>query len=79
MLKSHRVKYPEMCYEVQLTRVAWTADKLNNGRKFLGRSDEMERVAKLGCAKDREEPSGKHEVVKGGGSVSTVRRCYTGR
>ena len=34
MPKSHGVKYPERCYEVHITRVAWTADELNYGRKF---------------------------------------------
>ena len=34
MPKSHGVRYPERCYEVHTTRVAWTADELNYGRKF---------------------------------------------
>ena len=66
MPKSHVVKYPERCYDVHTTRVAWTADELNYGRKFCGRSDEREGVAELGRAKEREEPSGKHDVVKRG-------------
>ena len=41
-----------------------TADEMNYGRKFWGRSDEREGVAERGRAKDREEPSGKHDVVK---------------
>ena len=64
MPKSHGVKYPKRCYEVHLTRVAWTADKLNYGRRFCGRTDEKEGVVERGRANDREEPSGKHEVVK---------------
>ena len=64
MPKSHGVKYLERCYEVHLTRVAWTADELNYGRKFWWRSDEREGVAERRRAKYREEPSGKHEVVK---------------
>ena len=40
------------------------ADELNYGRRFWGRSDEKEVVAELGRSKDREEPSGKHDVVK---------------
>ena len=49
---------------MHLTRVAWTADELNYGRKFWVRSDEMEGVAELGRAKEEKELSGKHEVVK---------------
>ena len=62
--KSFGVKYPERCYEVHTTRVAWTADEINYGRKFWGRKDEGEAVAERGRAREREEPSGKHEVVK---------------
>ena len=53
MPKSHGVKYTERCYEVHHTRVAWTEDELNYGRKFWGRSDEMEGVAERGRAKER--------------------------
>ena len=42
MPKSHGVRYPERCYEVQTTRVAWTADEINYGRKFWGRNDDVE-------------------------------------
>ena len=63
MPKSHGVKYPERCYEVHTTRVAWTADEINYRRKFLGRKDEGEGVPEMGRAKKREESSGKHEVV----------------
>ena len=42
MPKSLGVKYPERCYEVQSSRVAWTADEINYGRKFWGRRDEGE-------------------------------------
>ena len=66
MPKSHGVKYPERCYEVHTTRVAWTADEINYGRKFWGRKDEVEGVPARGRAKEREEPSCKHEVVKSG-------------
>ena len=66
MPKSLGVKYPERCYEVQSTRVAWTADEINYGRKFWGRKDEEEGVPGLGRANEREEASGKHEVVKRG-------------
>ena len=66
MPKSHGVRYPKRCYEVQTTRVAWTADEINYGRKFCGRKDEGEGVQARGLAKEREEPSGKHEVVKRG-------------
>ena len=34
MPKSLGVKYPERCHEVHNTRVAWTADEINYGRKF---------------------------------------------
>ena len=34
MPKSNGVKYPERCYEVHTTRVAWTADELNYGRRY---------------------------------------------
>ena len=64
MPKSLGVKYPEMCYEVHTTRVAWTADEINYGRKFWGRRDEREVVPERWRAKEREEPSGKHEVIK---------------
>ena len=40
MPKSHGVRYPERCYEVQTTRVAWTADEINYGRQFYGRKEE---------------------------------------
>ena len=55
-----------MCYEVHTTRVAWTPDELSYGRKYWGRTDEREReeVVESGRAKERAEPSGKHEVVK---------------
>ena len=66
MPKSHGVRYPERCYEVHTTRVTWTADEINYGRKFWGRKDEGEVVPARGRAKEREEPSGKHEVVKRG-------------
>ena len=36
------VKYPERCYDVQSTRVAWTAEEMGYGRKFWGRRDEGE-------------------------------------
>ena len=48
------------------TMVAWTADDINYVRKFWGRKDEREVVLERGRAKEREEPSGKHEVVKSG-------------
>ena len=64
MPKSHGVKYPERCYEVHTTRVAWTADEINYWRKFWGQRDEGEGVPERGRAKEREESSGKHEVVK---------------
>ena len=53
MPKSCGVKYPERCYEVHTTRVAWTPDELNYGRKYWGRTDEMEReeVVERGRAK----------------------------
>ena len=44
--------------------MAWTADEINYGRKFWGRKDEGEVVPTRGRTKEREEPSGKHEVVK---------------
>ena len=44
--------------------VAWTADEINYGRKFWGRKDEREVVQERGRAKEREELSGKHEVIK---------------
>ena len=34
MPKSLGVKYPERCYEVHTTMVAWTADEINYGLKF---------------------------------------------
>ena len=64
MPKSHGVRYPERCYEVQTTSVAWTADEIHYGRKFWGRKDEGEGATARGRAKEREEASGKHEVVK---------------
>ena len=64
--KSHGVKYPERCYEVHTTRVAWTADEINYGRKFWGRKDEGEGVQEMGRTKEMEESGGKHEVVKRG-------------
>ena len=45
MPESHGVRYPERCYEVQTTRVAWTTDEINYGRKFWGRKDEGEGVS----------------------------------
>ena len=66
MPKSLGVKYPERCYEVQTTRVAWTVDEINYGRKFWGRKDEGGEGQQRGRAKEMEEPSGKHEVVKRG-------------
>ena len=64
--KSCGVKYQERCFEVHTTRVAWTPDELNYGRRYWVRTDEMEReeVVERGRAKERAEPSGKHEVVK---------------
>ena len=47
-------------------KVAWTADEINYGRKFWGRRYEGEGVPERGRAKEREESSGKHEVVKRG-------------
>ena len=66
MPKSHGVKYPERCYEVHTTRVAWTADELNYGRRYWGRVDEPAKaeVAERVRANERVEPSGMHEVVK---------------
>ena len=66
MPKSFGVKYSERCYEVHTTRVAWTADELNYGRKFWERMDEGEGVPTRGRAMERGESSGKHEVVKRG-------------
>ena len=66
MPKSLGVKYPERCYEVHTTRVAWTADEMNYGRRFWWRKDEGEKVPTRGRAMERGEPSGKHEVVKRG-------------
>ena len=66
MSKSLGVKYPERCYEVHTTRVAWTADEINYGRKFWGRKDDGGESKERGRAREREEPSGKHEVVKRG-------------
>ena len=66
MHKSLGVKYPERCYEVHTTRVAWTADELNYGRRFWGRKDEGEKVPTRGRTMERGESSGKHEVVKRG-------------
>ena len=51
MPKSFGVKYPERCYDVQTTRVAWTADEINYWRKFWGRKDEGEAVAARGRAR----------------------------
>ena len=53
------VKYPERCYDVQTTRVAWTADELNYWRKFLGRKDESEGIPTRGRAMERGESGGK--------------------
>ena len=64
MPKSLGVKYPERCYEVHTTRMAWTADEINYGRKFWGRKDERKVVPEMWRAKEREEPIGKHEVIK---------------
>ena len=64
MPKSLGVNYPERCYEVHTTRVAWTADEINCGRKFWERKDEREVVQERGRAKEREELSGKQEVIK---------------
>ena len=36
MPKSYCVKYPEMCYEVHTTMVAWTPDELSCGRNIGG-------------------------------------------
>ena len=66
MTKSLGVKYPERCYEVQSTRVAWTADEINYGQKFWGRKDEGRGAQERGRTKEMEESSGKHEVVKSG-------------
>ena len=59
-------KTTERCFEVHTTSVAKTADEINYGRKFWGRKDEGEGVPARGLAKEREESSGKHEVVKRG-------------
>ena len=64
MPKSLGLKYPERCYEVHTTVVAWTADEINYGRKFWGRKDERNGVQERCRAKEREEPSVKHEVIK---------------
>ena len=53
MPKSHGVKYPERCYEVQTTRVAWTADEINYGRKFWQRKDEGEGVPMRGTGQGK--------------------------
>ena len=66
MPKSLGVKYPERCYDVQTTRVKWTADELNYGRKYWGRKDESEWITARGRTMERGESSGKHEVVKRG-------------
>ena len=66
MPKSLGGQYPEICYEVHTTRVAWTADEINYGRKFWGRNDEGEGVQERGRTKEMEESGGKHEVVKRG-------------
>ena len=36
------------------TRVAWTADEINYGRKFWGQNDEMEVVPERGRAMEKE-------------------------
>ena len=64
MPKSLGVKYPEGCYDVHTTRVAWTADELKYGRKFWGRKDESEGIPTRGRQMERGESSSKHEVVK---------------
>ena len=58
------VKYPERCYEVHTTRVAWMLDELNYGGKYWWRTDEREQedVVKRGRSKERAEPTGKHGV-----------------
>ena len=66
MPKSHGVSNPERCYEVHTTRLAWTADEINYGRKFWGRRDELEGIPESERANEREESSGKHEVVNSG-------------
>ena len=66
MPKSQGVKYTERCYEVQTTRVAWTAEEMSYRRKFWGRRDEGEGVPERGRAKEMEDSSSKHEVVKRG-------------
>ena len=48
MPKSLGVKYPERCYEVQSTRVAWAAEEMSYGRKSWGRRDEVEGVPERG-------------------------------
>ena len=69
MTRSLGVKYPERCYEVQSTRLAWTADEINYGRKFWGRKDEGGGAQESGRTKEMEESSGKHDVVKRGDKV----------
>ena len=51
---------------MQSTRVAWTADEINYGRKFWGRKYEGGGAQERGRTKEMEESSGKHEVVKSG-------------
>ena len=60
------MKYPERCYEVLTTRLAWPPDEFSYWRKYWGRADEREReeVVERGRAKEIAEPSGKHDVVK---------------
>ena len=77
MPKSCGVKYPERCYEVHTTRVAWMLDELNDGGKYWWRTDEREQedVVKMGRSKERAEPSGKREVGRCGNSVGVDGRC----
>ena len=51
MPKSLGVNYPERYYDVQSTRVAWTAEEMSYGRKFWGRRDEGEGVPERGRAR----------------------------
>ena len=57
MPKSCGVKCPGRCYEVHTTRVAWTPDELNYGRKCWGRTDEREQEEWSRGVVPRKEPS----------------------
>ena len=67
MPKSHGLKYPERCYDVHTTRLAWTPDKLNYGPECCGRGDEREReeVAERGRMHLEKELSKYDEPRKG--------------